>query len=72
MANQKLRLRIITAVALAVGIPLTILLWWETYKIALVYHGLTRFITITVFGVLVSVGGSIAVFLVKRHRRELK
>ena len=68
MANQKLRLRIITVVALAVGIPLIILLWWETYKIALVYHGLTCFITITVFGVLASVGGSIAMFLVTRRR----
>lgn len=67
MANQKWK--VITAVALAVGIPLIILLWWETYKVVLVYHGLTRFITITVFSVLVSVGGSIAVFLVKRRKR---
>ena len=71
MANQKWK--VITAVVLAVEIPLIILLWWETYKVVLVYHGLTRFIAITVFGVLVSVGGSIAVFLGKRRRgRKLK
>ena len=67
MANQKWK--IITVVAFAVGIPLIVLLWWETYKVVVVYHGLTRFIAITVFSVLVSVGGSIAVFLGKRRKR---
>lgn len=67
MANEKWK--IITVVALAVGIPLIVLLWWETYKVVVVYHGLTYFIADVVFCVLISVGPSIAVFLGKRWKR---
>jgi len=70
MASDKWK--IITVVVCAVAIPLTIFLWWETYKIALRWGMMTGFITNTVFGVVLSVGGSLAVFLVKRRIRGNK
>lgn len=68
MASEKL-LKATTVVVAIVGIPLAILFWWEAYRVTLTYPKMRiGFIITVIFAVLVSVGGSIAVFLIQRPK----